>query len=95
MRRHKGSALALLVELLGGALAGGAVLDKAAAKNWGNLLVAINPALLGSAAAFRQRVADLLGAVRGARPLTEGQPVRLPGESSSQRAGGTPCTQSV
>ena len=79
--------MALLVELLGGALAGGAVLDKGAARNWGNLLIAIDPALLGSAAAFRQRVTDLLGAVRGARPVQAGQPVRLPGEASAARAG--------
>ena len=63
------------------------MLDKWASKNWGNLLIAVDPGLLGSAADFRQRVTDLLGAVRSARPADAGVPVRLPGASSAQRAG--------
>jgi LDH2 family malate/lactate/ureidoglycolate dehydrogenase len=43
---HKGSALALFVELLAGPLVGAAVADKLEEKNWGNLIVAINPSLL-------------------------------------------------
>jgi LDH2 family malate/lactate/ureidoglycolate dehydrogenase len=43
---HKGSALALFVELLAGPLVGAAVADKLDEKNWGNLVVAIQPSLL-------------------------------------------------
>ena len=43
---HKGSALALMVELLAGPLVGAAIADKLEEKNWGNLVVAIDPALL-------------------------------------------------
>lgn len=43
---HKGSALALFVELLAGPLVGAAVADKLEEKNWGNLIVAIDPSLL-------------------------------------------------
>lgn len=43
---HKGSALALFVELLAGPLVGAAVADKLEEKNWGNLIVAIDPAML-------------------------------------------------
>ena len=40
----------MMVELLAGPLVGGAHKDKRTAKNWGNLVIAINPALLGDAA---------------------------------------------
>ena len=63
------------------------MLDKHNARSWGNLLIAISPALLGSAEAFRQKVTDLAEAVRRARPVQPGQPVRFPGDGSSQRAG--------
>ena len=43
---HKGSALALMVELLAGPLVGAAVADKLEEKNCGNLAIAIDPALL-------------------------------------------------
>lgn len=52
-RSHKGSALALMVELLAGAAVGAAVKDKIQEKSWGNLLVAVDPALLGDVAAFQ------------------------------------------
>ena len=43
---HKGSGLALMVELLAGPLVGAAVADKVAEANWGNLVVALDPALM-------------------------------------------------
>ena len=52
-RSHKGSALALLVELLAGAAVGAAVEDKMSEKNWGNLVVAVDPALLGDVSIFQ------------------------------------------
>ena len=55
-RSHKGSALALLVELLAGAAVGAAVKDKMSEKSWGNLIVAVDPALLGDVAAFQVTV---------------------------------------
>ena len=42
-RSHKGSHLALMVELLAGPLVGAAFQDKIAQANWGNLLIAIDP----------------------------------------------------
>jgi LDH2 family malate/lactate/ureidoglycolate dehydrogenase len=54
-RRYKGSNLALIVELLAGPLVGAAITDKLKAKNWGNLVVAVSPDLLG-AADFEARV---------------------------------------
>ena len=47
-----------MVEILGGALAGGAVEDKLASRNWGSLLLALDPALAGNGdvAAFQVRL---------------------------------------
>jgi LDH2 family malate/lactate/ureidoglycolate dehydrogenase len=42
---HKGSGLALMVEVLAGPLVGAAVADKLAERNHGNLVVAIDPTL--------------------------------------------------
>jgi len=79
-RSHKGSALGLIVELLAGPLAGAAVKDKAAARNWGNLVLAVDPALLGSAEEFRNRVADVLARVKAAPCLPGVRHIALPGE---------------
>jgi LDH2 family malate/lactate/ureidoglycolate dehydrogenase len=54
-RSHKGSNLALMVELLAGPLVGAAVADKLEERNWGNLLLAVDPGLLGDAELIRAR----------------------------------------
>ena len=76
----KGSGLGLCIELLAGAMVGAAVADKAAARSWGNLVVAVDPALLGDAAEFKERVAGVLAAVKALPPAVPGRPVLLPGE---------------
>lgn len=76
-----------MVEILGGALAGGAVEDKGAARNWGSLVAAIDPASLGGAAVFRARVSALLCRIKAARPAPGVSEIRLPGENSAQLAG--------
>ncbi|KAK9846055.1 hypothetical protein WJX84_010500, partial [Apatococcus fuscideae] len=85
-RSHKGSHLALLVELLTGGLACGAVTQKAAAENWANLVIALDPALLGPAAGFRSRATALLEAVKAAIPIPDGPGVWLPGERGDAQA---------
>ena len=47
-----------MVEILGGALAGGAVEDKLASRNWGSLVLALDPALAGDGdvASFQVRL---------------------------------------
>ncbi len=87
-RSYKGSHLALMVEILAGALAGGAVQDKAQSANWGNLIVAIDPGKLGgSRQEFCAKVTALLQRVKGARKAPGVQEVLLPGERGSQCAG--------
>jgi LDH2 family malate/lactate/ureidoglycolate dehydrogenase len=52
-----------MVELLAGPLVGAATADKLASKNWGNLVIALDPELLGDREEIRARVQ-----VRTARP---------------------------
>ena len=59
----------MMVELLAGPLVGGAHKDKRAAKNWGNLVIAINPALLGDAAYATARTRTR-ARTRGLEPRT-------------------------
>ena len=68
-RGYKSSNLAMMVELLAGPLVGGAHKDKRAAKNWGNLVIAINPALLGDAAYATARTRTR-ARTRGLEPRT-------------------------
>ncbi len=59
-RSPKGSALALMVELLAGPLVGAAIVDKLSERNWGNLVVAIDPAIMGDPVELQQRVQTVL-----------------------------------
>jgi len=80
---HKGAGLALMVELLAGALSGGATLgqveSKEAAKSWGHTMLAIQPG--GFVKGFEDKVASVCNAVKASGPS-----VRVPGERSSKTA---------
>lgn len=54
-RSHKGSNLALMVELLAGPLVGAAVADKLEERNWGNLILVVDPQLLGDKDVIKAR----------------------------------------
>lgn len=54
-RGHKGSHLALMVELLAGALTGASMSDKHKNNNWGSLIIAIDPSVLGPIEGFQAR----------------------------------------
>jgi len=73
---HRGSGLGLAVQLLG-ALAGAPVLPDGM-RDFGFLVLAIDPALLGDAGAFRAKVEEYLASVESARPVDPGRPVRVP-----------------
>lgn len=79
-RGHKGSHLALMVELLAGAFTGAAMQDKAQAKNWGSLVIAIRPDILGDAEDFLQRATEMCDRVKGAKLLPTESELFLPGE---------------
>lgn len=80
---HKGAGLSLCVELLAGALSGGAVLgeceSKKIAKNWGHTLIAIQPDALVDD--FDRKAASIIAAVKAS-----GLNIRIPGEKSVQIA---------
>ena len=80
---HKGAGLSLVVELLAGALSGGAVLgqveSKKVAKSWGHTFVAIRPEALTDD--YETKVASVLATVKASGPH-----IRIPGERSAQTA---------
>ena len=80
---HKGAGLSLCVELLAGALSGGAVLgqceSKKASKSWGHTFIAIQPSALVDD--FDGKAASILAAVKAS-----GAGIRIPGENSNKVA---------
>mmetsp|Transcript_18607 Transcript_18607/g.63057 ORF Transcript_18607/g.63057 Transcript_18607/m.63057 type:complete len:275 (-) Transcript_18607:15-839(-) len=82
---YKGSHLALVVELLAGALGGGAVLDKRASRNWGNVILALDPALLGPPERFKEQGLKVLQRVKDARRAPGAPELFLPGERGDRR----------
>lgn len=81
-RGHKGSHLALMVELLAGALTGASMSDKHSTKNWGSLIIAIDPTILGPIEGFQERAAEMCNRVKNAKKLPghEHKEIFLPGE---------------
>ncbi|MCU4178885.1 Ldh family oxidoreductase [Bosea sp. BH3] len=77
---HRGSGLALAVQLLG-SLAGGPVLP-GELSGFGFLIVTLDPALFTDAGQWRQAVADYAHMVRATRPLDPGRPVQMPFDRS-------------
>ena len=82
---HKGSGLAIVVQMLG-ALAGSPFLPPELAQ-FGFLVVAIRPDLLTPADDFKTGAAAFARAIRAARPVTGGRPVRLPFDRSREERG--------
>ena len=79
---HKGSGLAIAVQLLG-ILAGSPPVPPELA-GFGFLIVVMQPDLMGPADIFRENVSQFANAVRSARPLPGGAPVRMPFDRSRQ-----------
>ncbi len=77
---RKGSGLAIAVQLLG-ILAGSPPIPPELA-GFGYLIVAMRPDLMGPAETFRENVSAFAEAVRSARPIAGGLPVRMPFDRS-------------
>jgi len=75
-----------MVELLAGPLVGAAHVNKLQAKNWGNLVVAIHPRMLGDAATFYQAAGEVLERVRHAERLPGVDAIIIPGEREAKMA---------
>jgi len=81
----KGSGLALVVEALTGALVGGGLPGAPDANaNRGNLLIAIDPAIVGED--YDRRIEVLLAHIRAGRPSADAGAILLPGERGDQLA---------
>ncbi len=77
---HRGSGLAIAVQLLG-ILAGSPAVPPELAE-FGYLIIAMRPDLMGPAETFRANVAAFADAVRSARPIDQREPVRMPFDRS-------------
>ena len=77
---HKGSGLAVVVQLLG-MLAGSSAIPPELAE-FGYLIICIRPDLMGPGNAFCTNVSALADAVRSARPVAGGPAVRMPFDRS-------------
>jgi uncharacterized oxidoreductase len=85
---HKGSGLALMCELLAGALTGGGCAgpldgDRRGIAN-GMLSVYLSPAHFGTQSEFERIGRDYLDWVLSARPVEDGQPVLAPGDPEAR-----------
>jgi uncharacterized oxidoreductase len=81
---HRGYALALLVELLGGALAGAGCSSVGEAPGNGLVLLAFDPARWRAPEAFLADVDAVADAVLGVEPAAGSDRVRLPGELETE-----------
>lgn len=77
---HKGSGLSMVVQLLG--MMAGQATAPVSLRDCGFFIIVVNPALLGPADDFKQRVADYADSMRATRPIDPDQPVRVPFDRS-------------
>ncbi len=98
-RSHKSSGLALMVEILAGALSGCAIEDKKSSASWGNFVLAIDPKIIwGDDAgldAFRERVTTVCRRVKSAEKLPGVDEIYLPGERGDRVAANCIATDSI
>jgi L-2-hydroxycarboxylate dehydrogenase (NAD+) len=83
---NKGAGLAFMVEVLTGPLIGNAILgDEDVARNFGDLVLAINPAAFGDSGDFMRRVETLMTKVKSARRAEDCDEILLPGERGDRQ----------
>ncbi|MDW5561944.1 MAG: Ldh family oxidoreductase [Methanomassiliicoccus sp.] len=86
-RGYKGSGLAMIGEILAGPLVGAAFCGLGDSKgNWGHLIYAIDPDLLGDRDEFLANVKQVMGRVRSTRRLPGVDEIMVPGERGSRTA---------
>jgi len=97
---HKGSGLALICELLGGALSGTGATEEGRAFANGMLSFYVDPKRMDPEAAFSGEVARYIAAVKNSRPVQRGGEVLMPGEPerrmrAERLASGVPLTDDI
>ncbi|MFZ2152493.1 MAG: Ldh family oxidoreductase [Microgenomates group bacterium] len=80
---HKGSGLALLVQVLCGPLVGADSFNSNS-HNAGNFVIAIDPSLFTPTDEFKNRVADVATKIKSARKINGVDDILLPGERGTQ-----------
>jgi LDH2 family malate/lactate/ureidoglycolate dehydrogenase len=86
-RGHKGSALALLGEVLAGPLVGAAFCGIGDSKgNWGHLLYAIDPGILGDRDEFTANVNRMIRKIKSTKKLPGVTDIFVPGERGGMLA---------
>ncbi|RQW87252.1 MAG: hypothetical protein EHM79_08230 [Geobacter sp.] len=86
-RNHKGSGLALMNEILAGPLVGAAFCGLGDSKgNWGHLLYALDPEILGDREEFKRNAGEIIARVKGTKKLPGVEEIFVPGERGSRRA---------
>jgi L-2-hydroxycarboxylate dehydrogenase (NAD+) len=88
-RGYKGAGLAMIVEILAGPLVGAACAGVGdPAKNWGHLVLAIDPNLFGDRNAFINNVTTLIEKVKTTEKLPGVDEIFVPGEQGNRLAAG-------
>lgn len=83
---HKGSGLALMCELIGGALTGNGATDPERARFANGMFsIYVDPAVIDPCGVFPREVARYVAFVKSSRPIERGREVLVPGEPEAQR----------
>ncbi|OGC50351.1 hypothetical protein A2716_04050 [candidate division WWE3 bacterium RIFCSPHIGHO2_01_FULL_40_23] len=80
---HKGSGLALVVQILAGAFVGADSFDNNS-DNSGNLVMGIDPNIFVSTEEFKDRVSSIISKVKSARKLNTVNEILVPGERGNR-----------
>jgi LDH2 family malate/lactate/ureidoglycolate dehydrogenase len=92
-RGFKGSALAMIGEILAGPLVGAAFCGLGDSRgNWGHLIFAIDPGLLGDRDEFTANLARMMDKIKSTKRLPGVEDILVPGERGSRKARG--CLES-
>jgi ureidoglycolate dehydrogenase (NAD+) len=93
MAGHKGYGLALMIEILSGALSGGAMRDKIGSftdpaektADYSHAFLAINPGVFLGENVFMNRLDELFGGIKRFPSVRESDPVKIPGEMEQKK----------
>jgi len=83
-KSYKGASLSLMVEILTGPLVAASYVGISPEKGWGNLVYAIDPAMLVDVEEFKLQVSELANRVRSTKKLPGVDQIYMPGEKGNQ-----------
>lgn len=92
-KSQRGSGLSMMIQILAGPLVGAGSDNMAG--NWGHLILAIDPDILGGAAALREGVGKITAKVKAARKLQGVDNILIPGERGNLKAAEVTATGQI